>query len=149
MNSFFSFHILKFNALMSLGTLAIIASSFPAKAVAEEACVRASGGSVVCGILVPKPGARQEPSESNETIQTTVDEGNVTWDLKSCSRKNSSINCVFSLSSSVDRGYGVFPDGSKIVDSEGNEYLSKLTQNGKRSTVQSYYYFRRGSALNL
>lgn len=79
-----------------------------------------------------KPSAPVPPT-SNNPSQTAVD-SNVTWELKSCLRKQKNVSCIFSISTSEDRGYGIsLNNKTSIVDASGNEYYSSKIQIGTRN----------------
>jgi hypothetical protein len=118
MNLFFYFHGLKFNALMSLGTLAIATFSIPTTAVAEEACVRTSSGSIVCGTRVQKPSAGQS--------MQVVTAREFSFELKKCKRASEAIKCELNITNKekdrVLRLYGTGAAVSRAVDLQGNQY---------------------------
>ncbi|MEH2306609.1 MAG: hypothetical protein V7L06_15020 [Nostoc sp.] len=61
-------------------------------------------------------------------------DGNVTWQLESCKREQNNVSCIFSITSNVAQDYFFILDNlTKMVDSEGNEYLSSKIKIGKIS----------------
>ncbi len=55
-----------FYVLMSFGALGVTTSILPVMAAPQEVCVKASSGDVVCGMPVPKPSSKPNPSGSLE-----------------------------------------------------------------------------------
>lgn len=129
MKSFFSSRISKFNSLMYVCALGVTTLSIPMTAVAEEACVRTSAGSVVCGTLVPKSSSNSNRTDNDVTIQTDVD-SSITLELKACVRQQQKVRCILSLTSSEDTYYGLF-NSTNAVDGEGTSYRSSLIRIGK------------------
>ena len=83
-----------------------------------------------CSTNIVRP-AFGEPQEYPSQVST---DGSVTWELKSCARKqNNIVSCIVSVSRSEDGGYGIFVQNStKLVDPEGNEYYPVKAQILKR-----------------
>jgi|GEM_PF-1764506 len=134
MKSFFSSRVLKFSSLMYVCALGVTTFSIPMMAVAEEACVRTSAGSVVCGTLVPKSGSNSNRIDSDTTIQTEVD-SYITLELKTCVRQQQKVRCILSLKSSEDTFYGLFDftrgSSTNAVDEQGTSYRASLIRIGK------------------
>ena len=133
----------RLNVLMFLGALGLTAFYLPSAAVAQEACVRTSTGSVVCGTSVPKPGSTPNRVDSDTTIDTQV-HGDVTWELKSCSRKLKKVVCTLSLSSSQDTFVRVYT-ATRIVDAEGNSYQASFVQFGASKVANGGGYYTNAS----
>ncbi|OKH19143.1 hypothetical protein FACHB389_33550 [Nostoc calcicola FACHB-389] len=104
--------------------------STPVSASTEEVCVRASSGDVVCGTPVAKPSSSSKKPDTDETTQTEVS-GSLTLELKSCARKQNTVSCTLSISSSQDKGLGFWLRYTKMVDREGTEYHPNKFQVGK------------------
>jgi hypothetical protein len=126
MNSFFSFHGLKFNALMSLSTLAIATFSIPTVAVAEEVCVKTSNGSIVCGTRVQKPN-------SGQPVQV-ITEREFVFELQKCKRASKTVKCELDVTNKekdrVLRLYGTGAWVSRVVDLQGNQYTASYVDFG-------------------
>ena len=118
---------------MTLCALGMPILSFPALVSSQEACVMTSAGDIVCGKPVPKSTPGQNRTDNDETLQRSI-ESNVTWELKSCVRKRGNVSCTLVLTASDDRGdyVVVLNNGTKLVDSSGNEYYASQVQIGKR-----------------
>lgn len=73
-------------------------------------------------------------SQSQEYPTQVATDGSVTWELKSCAKKqNNVVSCIVSISTSQDGLYGIFVQNStKLVDVEGNEYYPIKAQLLKR-----------------
>jgi hypothetical protein len=135
MKAVFSSYLSKFNLPITGFILGINILSLPLGAAAKEACVKAPSGDVVCGEIVPKPASNAATkNDNNETIQTLTEYG-VTWDLKSCIRKQKIVRCTFSFNPDRDQGYNVSlnRDQTKLVDSSGNEYFASKVQVGSKT----------------
>ena len=136
MKTVFSSQLSKFNLPIAGLILGINILSLSLGAAAKEACVKAPSGDVVCGEIVPKPPSNAPTkNDNNETMQTQTAPYGVTWDLKSCVRKQKIVRCTFSFSPSTDVGYVVTLNQSitKLVDSAGNEYFGNRLQVGNKS----------------
>ncbi|WP_334944464.1 hypothetical protein [Nostoc sp.] len=99
----------------------------------DEVCTKTSSGEVVCGKPVQNPGSSSKKPDSDETIQTEVDRF-VTWELKSCARKQRIVSCIFTITPNAESRYDIrwyAGEGTKIVDAEGNEYSPNKVQIGK------------------
>ncbi|MHC5725393.1 MAG: hypothetical protein ACYTXY_14900 [Nostoc sp.] len=99
----------------------------------DEVCTKTSSGEVVCGKPVQNTGSSSKKSDSDETIQTEVDRF-VTWELKSCARKQRIISCIFTITPNAESRYDIrwyAGEGTQIVDAEGNEYSPNKVQIGK------------------
>jgi hypothetical protein len=131
MNSLFPFCNFKFNALISLSTLAIATFSLPTTAVAEEACVRTSSGSIVCGTRVQKPNVGQ-------SVQV-ITEREFVFELQKCKRASQTVKCELDVTNKekdrVLRLYGRGDRVSRAVDLQGNQYIASYVDfGGARST---------------
>lgn len=73
-------------------------------------------------------------AEVQEYPSQVATDGSVTWELKSCSRKqNNVVSCILLLTKSEDGSYGIFSNNNtKLVDAEGNEYYPIKIQNLKK-----------------
>ncbi len=127
MKSFFSSQASKFYALMTLCTLGITTLSLPMTAVAQEACVKTSTGSVVCGTPVAKPRANSS-SEQRKVINSYV------FLLKGCRRFNTSIKCNFIITrEGGEDNFGIKAPEVTIVDSVGKSYQGSAVELGGKS----------------
>ncbi len=134
MKSFFYSRISKFNTLMTLCALGITIPGLPVTAVAQEACVKTSTGSIVCGTPVQKPSSNSNRTDSDTTIQIEVD-SYITLELKTCVRQQQKVRCILSLTSSEDTSYGLFDftrgSSTNAVDGQGTSYRASLIRIGK------------------
>jgi len=73
-------------------------------------------------------------SQSQEYPSQVSTDGSVTWELKSCAKKqNTIVSCIVSISTSQDGPYDISVQNStKLVDVEGNEYYPIKAQILKR-----------------
>jgi len=83
-----------------------------------------------CSTGIVKTGLA-EPHEYPSQIAT---DASVTWELKSCEKKqNLVVSCILYFTSSNDGGYYVsWSNGIKLVDGEGNEYYPSKLQIQKK-----------------
>jgi hypothetical protein len=132
MKAVFSSYLSKFNLPIAGFTLGISILSLPVSAAPKEACVKTESGDVVCGQLVPKPASNTPTRVDNDETMQTQTRGRVTWDLKSCVRKQKNVRCTFSLIPTTQDagGYAIYLTRTitKLVDSAGNEYFANRIQ---------------------
>ncbi len=137
MKAVFSSYLSKFNLPIAGVILGINILSLPVGAAPKEGCVKTESGDVVCGQLVPKPASNSPTrDDNNETTQTQLgNAGEVTWDFKSCVRKQKIVRCTFSFSPGKDTGIQIRlnRDATKLVDSAGNEYFASKAQVGSKT----------------
>jgi hypothetical protein len=149
MKSLFCSRISKFNILITLGALGLTTLTIPATAAPKEACVKTSAGNIVCGTPVEKPNSTSNQADSDETLQTAVDQNvyypstSPTWELKSCTRTKiqETVRCTFIISNNADTTYVIRQYITKMVDASGNEYPASLIKVGNLPASDSVVQF--------
>jgi hypothetical protein len=117
--------------LAQIAILTITLFGYVLPSSAKEGCVRSQNGNTTCGELVEK---NISSKVNKKTIRT---KSGVNFTLEGCRKSDVGLVCLVSVfnSTDYDKRVRISPAyGSKIIDSEGNEYKLRKVDYGINGT---------------
>ncbi len=87
--------------------------------------------------IASTPGISISSNQASNFTAIQVDSFGAAWELKSCSRVQNKVRCVFSISANEEITDGIYLSQTKMVDANGNEYFAGFTQIGNKKASSS------------
>ena len=150
--NFSFFKLYQFGGLTSLFLAIASVLSFNYSAIAQKACVRTDAGNTVCGDLVQTNGTSTTPALNLPQKPMQVQDNSFNFELQSCDRSGSSINCNLSVKNigniNSQLTLNIFETPSRIITISGEEIRPSALQLGRNKASGRSSISRVAARLN-